>query len=408
MIPALQAQKYTPKQITFSGYSAVSQADLLAASGLNSGTPIGQPEMQAAAQRLSDTGLFSDIRFSFDGAALHYTLKPADDAEPVFYQNFPWWTAQTLNAAVAAKLPLFHGLLVPESGLQSQVAADLAKLLQQKGVTATVSAVPVADPSGHVVGVAFHIDTPPVQIGEVQFQGVSPNWTTPLAAIQKAAAGQDFGGGTESSLNAAIKAVYHRQGYLDVALSNFSYGDPQLLNGKVAVPVSATIQEGPQYRLSSLKLSGDVLMTPGEFANQAKIHAGDIVNEDLLRQTLAQIAGPYHAKGYIRATITAAPAFDRTQHTVDYSITVTPGPVFHMGKLTLLNLDPDKQALVMKYWTLRQGDAYDATYPTSFLNRNKSNLHQLDAWSADYKQYENEDTHIVDLVITFRPGGQLN
>jgi hypothetical protein len=57
---------------------------------------------------------------------------------------------------------------------------------------------------------------------------------------------------------------------------------------------------------------------------------------------------------------------------------------------------------------LNQGDAYDATYPPTFLNRNKNNLHQLDAWSAAYKQYENEDTHVVDLVITFRQGGPLN
>lgn len=364
--------------------------------------------MQAAAQKLSDTGLFSDVRFSFDGAELHYALKPADGSEPVLYQNFPWWPSQDLTAALATRVPLFHGLLVPESGLQAQVAAELTKLVQQKGIAATsISAVPRTEPSGQVTGVEFHIDTPPVQIGEVQFQGASPGWTDPLAAIQKAAAGQDFGEGTESTLNAAIKAVYHRQGYLDVAFSNFSYGTPQFLNGKVMVPVNATIQEGAQYHVSSLKLSGDVLMSPDEFAKGARIHAGDVANEDLLRQTLAQIASPYRAKGYIRATITADPVFDRAKHTVDYSIAVTPGPVFHMGKLTLLNLDANKQALVMKYWTLHEGDIYDATYPPTFLNRNKNNLHELDAWSANYKQYENENTRVVDLVVTFQRGGPL-
>ena len=405
---ALIAQKDVPKQIVFSGYSSVSQAELLAASGLAAGVPLGQPEIKAAAQKLSDTGLFSDVRFSFDGSELLYTLTPTTGAGPVYYQNFPWWDAKSLTAVVAARVPLFHGSAVPESGLQNQVAAALTALVQEKGVTATVTAMPRKDESGAINGIEFRIDSPPVQIGEVRFSGASGAWTDKLAAIQKAAAGQDYSEGTESTLRQAVNAIYHRQGFLGVSMTHFAYGQPQFLNGKVLVPVSITLQEGPQYFLKGLTLSGDILMTPEDFAKRAKIHANDVANEDLLRQTLAEVAQSYKAKGYLRATINANPVFDRWTHTVNYAVTVTPGPVFHMGKLTLLNLDAEKQALVMKYWTLNQGDAYDATYAPTFLNRNRNNLHAFDALSATYKQYENEETHIVDLVVTFQKGGPLH
>jgi hypothetical protein len=43
-----------------------------------------------------------------------------------------------------------------------------------------------------------------------------------------------------------------------------------------------------------------------------------------------------------------------------------------------------------------------------FLNKYKSQLHSLDGWSASYKAFEHDDTRIVDLVVTFRPGGPLN
>lgn len=409
LTPALIAQKYVPRQIVFSGYSSASQAELLAASGLTAGVPLGQKEIQAAGQKLSDTGLFSDVRFSFDGSELLYTLTPATGAGPVYYQNFPWWDAKSLTVAVAARVPLFHGSAVPESGLQNQIAAALTALVQEKGVTATVTAVPRKDgSSGAINGVEFRIDSPPVQIGEVKFSGASGAWTDKLAAIQKAAAGQDYSEGAESTLRQAVNAIYHRQGFLDVSMTHFAYGQPQFLNGKVLVPVSITLQEGPQYFLKGLTLSGDILMTPEEFSKRAKIHANDVANEDLLRQTLAEVARPYKAKGYLRATINANPVFDRWTHTVEYAVTVIPGPVFHMGKLTLLNLDAEKQALIMKYWTLNQGDAYDATYAPTFRNRNRNNLHALDAWSATYKQYENEETHSVDLVVTFQQGGPVN
>lgn len=403
----LFAQKYVPRQIVFSGYSGGSQAELLAVSGLSAGIPIGQPEMQAAAQKLSDTGLFSDIKFSFDGGELRYDLKPASGAVPAIYSNFPWWQSKELTAALATKVPLFHGSVIPESGLQNEVTAALAALVREKGIPATVIAAPRNDESGKTVGIEFRIDSPAVQIGEVKFAGASGAWAAPLAEIEKAAAGQDFGEGIESTLQQAVRSIYHRKGFLDESLSQLTFGQPQFLNGKVVVPVSATVQEGPQYYLKALNLSGDILMTPEEFAKHARLHPGDVADEDLLRQTLAQVAQPYKAKGYLRATIDATPVFDHWQHTVDYSITVKPGPVFHMGKLTLLNLDPERQALVMKYWTLKEGDAYDATYAPMLLNRYKNELHRLDGWSATYKQFENEDTHVVDLAITFQPGGPL-
>jgi hypothetical protein len=47
---------------------------------------------------------------------------------------------------------------------------------------------------------------------------------------------------------------------------------------------------------------------------------------------------------------------------------------------------------------------YDATYPPAFLNMNRSNLRALEGWSANYMRSEHEDTHVVDVTITFQRG----
>ena len=400
------AQKYIPKKITFSGYSDGSQPELLAASGLKSGAAIGQAEMNAAALELSKTGLFSDVHFTFDGSELHFVLTPAGGMVPVFYENFPWWDAKTINSMLAPKVPLFHGSVVPESGLQAQVIAALTALVAEKGVQATVTPAPQMG-TKRIHGVALHIESPEVAIGDVKFAGLSTEWVEPIGAIQKAAAGEPFNEATEATLATAIQNVYHRQGYLDVAMIRYASGTPELAGGKIVVPVSATIEQGAQYRLASLRLTGDVLMSSDEFVKRAKIHSGDVANEDLLRQTLASVAASYKAKGYLRAAINAEPALNHTQHLVNYEIKVVPGDVYHMGKLEILNLSDDRKALVVENWALHAGDIYDATYPPTFLNRNAKTLHALDGWSASYKQYEHEDTHIVDLVISFQAGGPL-
>ena len=400
-------QKLTPKEIVFSGSSA-SQAELLAVSGLKPGAPITQPDVQAAAQKLMDTGMFSDIRFAFDGVDLRYTLTPADNCQPVVYANFPWWDQQSLNAAVAARVPLFHGSLAPESSMQQQVADALTVLLAEKGVRATVSMADSKDlKTGKDSGILYHIDAPPVQIGSVSFSGVVAPWNEPVDAIARAAAGRDFDGATEATLRVALEAIYHRQGYLEMAMTGFAHGTPQVADGKVLIPVSATIEEGAQYRLAAMQLSGDVLLTADDFAKAAKLHPGDVANEDLLRGTLAAVANSYKAHGYLRAQIDATPSFDQASHTVRYAIAVAPGPVFHMGELSLVNLSDEQRAEVLKAWPMQEGDVYDATVATQFLLKNRSSLHSLDGWSATWKAYEHEDTHIVDLVVTFRQGGPL-
>jgi outer membrane protein insertion porin family len=407
LVSSAVAQKSVPEKITFSG-TAIPQRDLLAVTGLKPGVAVAQSDVQAAAQKLADTGMFSSVQFSFDGVDLDYQLKPANGMEPVSYANFPWWDEKTLTAAVAAKVPLFHGEVPPESAMQQHVAAALTALLAEKGVTATVSGVPKKDSGAGGAGnrgdgIEYHIDAPPVEVGSVHLSDVSAAWAEPVLAIQKAEVGQDFDPATEATLATALGTIYHRQGYLQVALTRYAHGEPQLVDGKVMVPVSAVVVEGPQYRVREMEFAGDSVMTPEQFAKLAQLHMSDIANEELLHATLAEMAQAYKSHGYLHAKVDATPKLDSATRTVDYVFSVAPGPVFTMGTLGLVNASDVQRAEVMKVWPLREGDVYNAVLAEQFLVKYRNQLPSLEGWSASVKGYEHEDSHVVDLVVTFRP-----
>jgi len=122
---SLVAQTYHAKSITFAGDSTANTSELLAASGLSANAQLTQADMQAAAQRLSDTGLFSDVRFSFDGQDLRYDLKTASNKFPAHFVNFPWWNEQQILSQLESRILLFHGSLAPESGMQQKVIEAL-------------------------------------------------------------------------------------------------------------------------------------------------------------------------------------------------------------------------------------------------------------------------------------------
>jgi outer membrane protein assembly factor BamA len=402
---AVHAQQYQPKNITFSGYQDASASELLAISGLKKGAVLSQTDVQAAAQRLNETGLFAKITFRADPSELRFDLVPADGLAPGKYENFPWWTDSEITTSLRAAIPIFHGAVPPESGLEQQISSDLVKLIASKNITSIVESAPQsALGSTKISAIQFRIASPPVVLGVTTIAGVSAANEADVAAIAKAAAGEAYSeNGTLATLNQALKNAYHERGFLELTTSNFTHKDASEQEGKIVVPIGLTVSEGLQYRVGKFTLSGDILMSKDEFEKRAQLHPGDIANESKLRNTLFLIGSPYKTRGYLRARIAAEPVFHHdTPATVDYAISVTPGDVFHMGALTLENLTDAQKAQFLKVWKMAAGDVYDASYPPPFLKKNADALHSLDGLTAGYKQFEHEDTHVVDLVVTFR------
>jgi outer membrane protein assembly factor BamA len=270
---------------------------------------------------------------------------------------------------------------------------------------ATLSTAPVAAADGTQTAIRYHIDTPPVVIAAFHLYGYSGAWTQPLEALERAAFGQKIDGAIREKLGNEVRATYGRLGFIDMKMTDPVWGRPMIVNGEVAVPVTASItSEGGQYHVSGMHLNGDVFMTQEQFVRSARLHAGDVANEDVWQQVKEMVAAPYRSHGYLTAKIDAAPTLDRAQHTVAYTITVEPGPVYHMGQLTLVNLDAKQKAELMPYWQLHNGDAFNPELiPKSISDYHRERAPDLQSirtrftakWTADSQM------HTVDVVLTF-------
>jgi len=404
--PAL-AQDYVPTTVTFSG-TELSQAELLAFTGLRPGEQVSREQMQAAADKLTGSGLFIDARFSFDGETLQFDLKPSPAVVPVEYDNFPWWDDAALNAAVAARVPLFHGAIYPGGPMREEVTAVLAGLLETKGVRGPViTTAAVGNESHDQVAIRYHIDTPTVVVGTFHIENYSGVWTQPLEAVEKSAAGEKIDGSIRDKLADEVREVYGSRGFIDMTMTAPAWGTPLLVTGEIAVPVRATItSEGGQYHVEGMHLTGDVFMTQEEFEKRAKLHSGDVANEEVWTQIKEMVAAPYRTHGYLDAKIDAAPTLDRAQHTVDYTITVVPGAVYHMGKLTLVNLDEKQKAELMPYWLLHKGDVFNGDLiPQSVVDYHRLRAGELQSIHAGFtaKWAADQGTRVVDVVVTFEP-----
>jgi outer membrane protein insertion porin family len=398
------AQTFQPKTITFTGAPAFTQPELLAASGLTAGAPLTPDQVQAATQKLADTGVFTDVRYRSDGQTLTFALQPSTALLPARFVNFPWWTDAALTTELSARVPLFHGSVPLAGGLEEQLSHALEALLAERHIKASIEAVPASDPgSSELKAIAYSVTQPSIVLGPLTFTGDTAAWAPALDQVATASAGKEYVEGESATmLRTAVLHVYHAKGYAEAAVPSATPGTPIEQAGKILVPFTLSITAGEQYRLGSFLLTGSTLVDQAALLKAAPLKAGEIVEEDKLRQSLLLVTGPYAAQGYIDAKVSATPSFHAEQHQVDYTIRVTPGESYHMGQLTILNLDETRKAKVLEVWALKPGDPFDQTYPAAFLKRNAARLHPLDGYSASYRQIKHFDTHAVDLEVTFK------
>jgi outer membrane protein assembly factor BamA len=405
---SLSGQTFKLPPVSFAGAPAFSQADLLKVTDLHPGSASTQAELQAAAQHLSDTGLFSDIHFESNAKGLVFTLKPmpADNLAPARFTNFVWWTPQQLDSALRARIPLYIGEVPLAGNFQDAILSTLKAMLAEKGLTASVIAVPVIS-GGATSAISFSIDTPSIRIRSLAVTPVSANMQAKLDEAIKAQAGQPYEQeNSRTSIADQLTRIYRNNGYLDMSVVDLAHAAPQITPDGVDLDLTATIDEGEPYRLSHLTWSGSAVMSAADFDKQVRLKPEDVASQAALRQSLAPLASAYFAKGFQDAKVQAPASIDRATHHVAYDVHVVPGEQYRLRSVKAVGLSEEQRRQFDSAWHMNPGDFYDVSYLTSFLQKNSA-LQALRGYSASYKAVSDPNTHVVDLIITFVKGGTL-
>lgn len=407
------AQKFIPKTIHFVGAPDYSDNELLTAAGLKKGALLDYAAINAAAQRLMDTGLFEGLTTKFDGLELTYTIHESDKVFPVVIGNLPLDNLGTLDEALHKQLPLYHGKVPGQDGYQEQVRAALEKMLSDNGLTATVLAVNTADP-GHrneVGSVTYSISTPEVHGAIAAINGVSAERLGRLQKIVDAAAKGTYDRqGTPSSVERAALLFYEDLGYAAATAKAERHGKAQMAAGGIVVPMELNIVEGNSYKLGKVEIPPDTEITQADLIKALQpegMGAGHAVTSSItrIRFVVAMVKRFYLHKGYMHCEVTPVPSYDDATGMANYTFKVTTGDVYHLGFVKFDNVNDDLRHLLQRYWQMMPGDAFDAEYAGNFVEKAKLQDSVLARVLANvivtYDATADPQTHDVNVVIHF-------
>ena len=365
--------KWKLDKVNFVGLQTRKPEEMTAVSGLRIGETIDLAAIRAATAKLSESGVFKKVssRYAYRGDLVEVTFTveeaPVTKAACVF-DNFVWFSDEELRAAVKRELPEFDGTAASDDLTISAIKKSLTGLLQERKLAGTVVYERGFDPGGGETPHIFTVKAPNLKVCAVHINGLKANLKRELDAALKQHLYTEYSR-TESNLfvRAALLPVFQNNGYLKARFA--SVQARPAANGEckdAGVLVIAAVEEGLQYRWQGVTWTGNQVFSVKELEREWKLKPGDIANLDSINDSFELAHFVFGTRGYLTARITEQPVYDDAQRLVGYQATVTEGPQFHFGQLSLTGLSDSDTKHWQGRWKLKPGEVFNTTLVGEF------------------------------------------
>jgi outer membrane protein insertion porin family len=412
--PSADNPTATLKAIHAVGVKHLSEDQVRTLAGLSIGSTVGKQDLQAAADRLVQTGLFSNVNYAFqskdDGLYLTFKLVEAPRI-PAYFDNIPWFTDGELADAISKVLPFYDGT-VPEGGATvDQVASLLTDLITSRGMNTKVEYQVISNPLGDGTVQEFRIADVVLQIAKIEFGDPALASSKELQQHLGEVQGKTYSRMViDLFLAEQVKPIYLRKGFLRAKL-----GPPEIRlsgnpNQKLPdhIPVFVPVTPGPAYRWRAAQWNGNTVLSGFTMTALIGMKEGDIADGMAIEAAWTRVQEEYGHRGYLEAKVEPVAEYDDQSHTVSYRVNIFEGRAYKFGKLVLTGISPAGEKRLRAAWPILSGDVFDKTKYEDILL--KLQVHPAQIFVDLPVHYESVghwlqtdvDTGMVDVLLDFK------
>ncbi len=355
------------------------EAAIAAATALQIGTAVVEDDFKKAARNLGDTGVFTDIAYSFSyssaGTKVEFHVTDVAKFVPARFEDFVWFSDEELSRRIKEHVPLFDGELPLSGRMPDEVSDVLQAMLVENAIPGHVEYKREGKQDGPIEAITYSVSDVVIRVQNIEFTGIGDTERPALEAAAQRLPEHQY---SRSRLNLLVQhqllPVYYARGYLK---ATFSQPQPKVVKqtteaedgprNQTFVDVTFAVTPGLQYNLSSVKWSGNKEFPSDQLQKMVRAEIGQPANTVRLADNLKDVQRLYGSRGFLTASIKANAAFDDAARTVAFVLEVNEGYEYHMGELEFRGLDNSLTAKLRAAWRLRFGEIYDATYIDEYL-----------------------------------------
>jgi outer membrane protein assembly factor BamA len=409
--PVKAEERLTLVKIDFIGLNKRAPDAALAVSELQAGQSVTIDDIEAAAQRLMDSGWFKKLGYRLKGKpeaiTLTFTLEEETSANiPVVFDNFVWFSDDELAALVRSNGVIGFDGTLPEGGRTADVVKEILQTeLNKKRIPGRVEHDTVASEGGANARLIFAVKGVALPICALSFPGAT---AVPEGALRNAAVellNQDFSRYTAQYVALyKLRPLYRQRGYWKAQFQPAVGDEANDKDCGKGVRVSLPVREGAQYLWDAVSWGGQVSYTPPELDAALGLKPGEVADQTKFDKGLRELNQLYGRKGFLELLVKADPLFKDEQKRLGWRLYLTEGPQYKMGSLAINGLPPSDTEAARADWRIKTGDVFDNSYTEEFVKTSLlPRLSQLgpavQGLKVKTKQSPNKQTLTVDVTI---------
>ncbi len=201
-----------------------------------------------------------------------------------------------------------------------------------------------------------------------------------------------------------IRALYLSRGYLEVKV-----GEPTVTLNTEERTITVTIQveEGPQFRVGRVAVSGNTLFSTNEILGSLESVPESTFSRETLQKDVLTLIDRYGEQGYLFADVTPQITTHAERHAVDVVLQVLEGKRAFVERVEISGNVRTRDKVIRREITLAEGDVYDSRLLRE-SRRNLVNLGFFEDFKVEANRGSAEDLVVVNVGVKEKPTGSLS
>ncbi len=366
-----------------------------------------------AVRKLYETGLYADVRIQTSGRVVVVQVQERPTIASISFTGMREFEPK--NMIDSFKQVGFGEGRVFDQSMLDQAQFELKQQYLAKGKYAVEISPTVTPLPRNRVGINFDLFEGSVaRIKEISFVGnkdfsestlrglfalTTPGWLTWYTDADKYSREK-----LERDIE-ELKSFYLNRGYLE-----FKVEPPQVTISpdRKDIFITLTINEGKPYKVSSVKLAGDLIGLDAEISQLVQLKAGELFSGAKTNATAKAISDYLGGLGYAFANVNPNPVLDRENSTAEVTFYVDPSRRVYVRRIQVSGNHRTKDEVVRR--EIRQVEA--AWYDSGKIKLSRDRLDRLGYFKEVKVTTEPvpgaPDQIDVSVVVAEKPTGMIN
>ena len=365
-----------------------------------------------AIKSLFGTGFFKDVRLEVEGNVLVVLVEERPAISSLEFTGVKAFDKEQLRKGLR-EVGLSESRIFDRS-LVERAEQELKRQYLSQGHYAAQITTTVTPLERNRVGITFGVDEGEIaKIKQINIVGAkaykekdllelftltTPGWLTWYTKNDQYSK-QKLSGDLEG-----LRSYYLDRGFIEF---NIESTQVSISTDKQDIYITVNITEGEQYKVSSVKLAGELLLPEAELLKLVSVKPGSLFSREQVTATTKAISDRLGNDGYAFANVNAAPEIDKDKKEVAFTLFVDPGRRVYVRRIQVQGNTRSRDEVIRR--EMRQMEA--AWYDGEKINKSRAKVDKLgyfDEVTVETPAVAGT-TDQVDLVVNVKekPTGNL-